>query len=104
MDVVRSKTHWPCSKNDEQSLALREYTTKYKNDKNYTVNYLESFIRNTCTNSSIPNRQKHKDPNVSRETLIKLVGVVTTCLEKSYATKNSFKNVYQPINQLMSIV
>ena len=53
MDVVRSKMHWPCSKNDEQSLALREYTTKYKNDKNYTVNYLESFIRNTCTNSKL---------------------------------------------------
>ena len=47
-----------------------------------------------------PNCQKHKALNKSRETLTKPVGVVTKCLEKSYTTKNYFKNVYQPINQL----
>ena len=38
-----------------------------------------------------PNHHKHKAPNVSRETLMKLVGVVTTCLEKSIPLKILFK-------------
>ena len=155
-----------CSKNDKQSFSLRGCATKYKNDKNDAVNYLESFTRNTRINSKLllhnsliilfkscisgvcrehvedfnklissvteliwyvspqhstfqshsaaipkffshlllfndPNRHRHKGPNVSRETLMKLVGVVTTCLENSYTTKNSFKNVYQPTDQLI---
>ena len=53
MDVVRSEGHWPRSKNDKQSLSLREYATKYKNDKNDAVDYLESFIRNTRINSKL---------------------------------------------------
>ena len=53
MDVVQSEMYWPCSKNNKQSLSLRKYTTKYKNDKNDAVNYLESFIRNTCINSKL---------------------------------------------------
>ena len=40
-------------------------------------------------------RHKHKINKICRETLMELVGSVTTCLEKSFTTRKSFKDVLE---------
>ena len=50
---------------------------------------------------SDPGRHKHKINNICRVTLMKLVGSVTTCLEKSFATRKSFKVVLELIYKVI---
>ena len=48
-----------------------------------------------------PGQQKNKINKICSETLMKLVGSVTTCLEKSFTTRKSFKNVLELIDKVI---
>ena len=48
-----------------------------------------------------PSRHKHKIPKICREASINFVGLVTTCLEKSFTTRESFKKVLKLIDKLI---
>ena len=53
MDFARSENHWPTFKNNEQATSLKDYATKFSRDQKDAVNYLDSFLRNTCVNSKV---------------------------------------------------